>query len=60
MLMAKNRALNALVKSETQFARRSASLCALNNAIALMAHDYKLPEVVQILRDHADQIESLG
>ncbi|RWG25803.1 hypothetical protein [Mesorhizobium sp.] len=41
-------------------ARQRQSKAALNNAIMLMAHDFTMAEVVQILRAHADQIEDYG
>lgn len=40
--------------------RRQQSKAALNNAIMLMAHDFSMQEVADILRAHADQIEEFG
>lgn len=40
--------------------RQRQSKAALNNAIMLMAHDFSMQEVADILRAHADQIEEFG
>ena len=51
--------LNDLAERETRLFRQRQSLTFLHCAVNLMATDYKLSEVVRILREHADQIEEL-
>lgn len=58
--MAEPRRITDIADQVTSHVRRQQSKCALNNAIALMAHDFTMAEVAEILRAHADQIDELG
>jgi hypothetical protein len=58
--MPEPRQIENLAEQATKKARRLQSKAALNNAIMLMAHDWSMAEIVEILRGHADQIAEFG
>jgi hypothetical protein len=58
--MSEPRAITDLAEKARRLQHRAQSRAALNNAIALMAHDWSLPEIVDMLREFAKQIEELG
>ncbi|WP_189523687.1 MULTISPECIES: hypothetical protein [unclassified Mesorhizobium] len=58
--MGEPRQIENTAKREINRFRQQQSKAALNNAIMLMAHDFSLAEVAEILRAHADQIEEFG
>lgn len=58
--MAEPRQIEEMAERAINRHRRQQSKAALNNAIMLMAHDWSMAEIVEILRGHADQIEEFG